>query len=273
MRIQLSKEQSKFIPPDPTTLPVPKDQPGDTRLGDKAQLTSFSSVAKPTDRSPPDVQRQMTTASGLMRAPTLRPSKVKATLAGAQKGSAMHLELKDPINDEDDGEREMTFDPKATKFETDLRYYRELFRLREMRQRDKYDFFWGPYIEDTVLAQRINFNRIKRHHKRKVLLAKRVAAAKAGQGPLPSARSFDKICCDEDLVCPSDSDEQDVSGVVRGNPYDLENYYMKFEASNAQTKPDGFVADAAERNWALVYNLTFGNKQVRQYIFKCVNRM
>lgn len=52
----------------------------------------------------------------------------------------------------DDEEKIMTFDPSATKFETDLRYYRELFRLREMRLRDKYDFFWGPYCDDSVLA-------------------------------------------------------------------------------------------------------------------------
>ena len=67
----------------------------------------------------------------------------------------------------------MEFDPNAMQFETDIKYYRELFRLREMRQRDKYDYFWGPFCEDGMLASRINFNRIKRLKKRRAILLKR----------------------------------------------------------------------------------------------------
>ena len=48
--------------------------------------------------------------------------------------------------EEENKGREMKFTKDSTTFETDLKYYRELFRLRDMQERNKYDYFWGPHL-------------------------------------------------------------------------------------------------------------------------------
>ena len=108
------------------------------------------------------------------------------------------------------------------KFETDIRYYRELFRLREMRQRDKYDYFYGPYCEDRIMQQRINFNRMRRNKKKNILLEMRKNQLPRSRTASLDETNFDMFCCEEDLMVASDSDEPDATGVVRGNPHDHE---------------------------------------------------
>lgn len=114
----------------------------------------------------------------------------------------------------------MKFTKADTTFETDLKYYRELFRLREIAQREKYDFFWGPFADNKLLAKRINFNRMQRRRRKMKRMNDRLAR---GLTPGKSAKNDN----DSD-VSRSESDEQDVNGVVRGNPYDLEDFYMRF---------------------------------------------
>jgi len=101
-------------------------------------------------------------------------------------------------------------------FNTNLKYYRELFRLREIKDRDKFDFFWGPKSNNRYLSARVNFNRIKRM-KRQQMNEKRKRMGQHLQAE------------EKESMCSSSSeDEQDVNGVVRGNPYDLEEFYMRF---------------------------------------------
>lgn len=59
----------------------------------------------------------------------------------------------------------MNYEKKGVRFEVDLRYHREFFRLREIAMRDKIDFFWGPFSKDRLLSRRINQNRLKRQRK------------------------------------------------------------------------------------------------------------
>ena len=67
-----------------------------------------------------------------------------------------------PGYDEEDGVKPEEFNPDDNRFETDLRYFAGLFRVREKTYRDKYDYFYGPFCKDQMLAQRINYNRIQR---------------------------------------------------------------------------------------------------------------
>lgn len=53
---------------------------------------------------------------------------------------------------EADGVRPEEFNPDDNRFETDLRYYAGLFRVREKSCRNKYDYFFGPFCDDKMLS-------------------------------------------------------------------------------------------------------------------------
>ena len=61
--------------------------------------------------------------------------------------------------------KDNSFDPN--KFENDLIYFREWFRMREESLRDKYDFFYGPLSDDEEAIVKINHQRLKRMRAKK----------------------------------------------------------------------------------------------------------
>ena len=75
------------------------------------------------------------------------------------------------------------------RFEVDLRYHREFFRLREIAMRDKVDFFWGPFCEDRLLSKRINKNRVKRARKLSNLTRLNEMHERQNQARLTSAKN------------------------------------------------------------------------------------
>lgn len=51
-------------------------------------------------------------------------------------------------------------------FETDLKYFREWFRIQEKNNKDKYDYFYGPLEPDELKRKEINQKRLDRVKKK-----------------------------------------------------------------------------------------------------------
>ena len=51
-------------------------------------------------------------------------------------------------------------------FESDLRFFREWFRMHERQNKEKFDFFYGPLTSDNEKQRLINKKRLQRQHVR-----------------------------------------------------------------------------------------------------------
>lgn len=101
-------------------------------------------------------QEKEKTAKNQLMAPTFEESEDSATKKEALKQEMAERMTKPPSI--------KFYDSKI--FETDLKYFREWFRLHERENRDKFDYFYGPLDPDDQRSRDINRKRLERVKKR-----------------------------------------------------------------------------------------------------------